>query len=72
MPVMNGLQATQMIRSFEETGNWDAAAKAGIEPSASLQDGQSSIHYDKRMPIIAVSTSLLIANSETPFYLLTH
>ncbi|KAF9662001.1 hypothetical protein SADUNF_Sadunf18G0007800 [Salix dunnii] len=53
MPVINGLQATQMIRSFEETGNWDAAAKAGIEPSASLQDGQSSIHYDKRMPIIA-------------------
>ncbi|CAL5409238.1 unnamed protein product [Camellia sinensis] len=31
MPVMDGLQATRLIRSFEETGNWDAAVKAGIE-----------------------------------------
>ncbi|CAK7354104.1 unnamed protein product [Dovyalis caffra] len=65
MPVMNGLQATQLIRSFEETGNWDAAIKAGIEPcapsSASLQDGQISVHYDKRITIFAESTSLLIA-----------
>ncbi|KAJ6956961.1 hypothetical protein NC653_039009 [Populus alba x Populus x berolinensis] len=64
MPVMNGLQATQMIRSFEETGNWDAAAKAGIEPSASLQDGQSSIHYDKRMPIIAMTANALSESAE--------
>ncbi|CAK7354112.1 unnamed protein product [Dovyalis caffra] len=65
MLVMNGLQATQLIRSFEETGNWDAAITAGIEPcapsSASLQDGQISVHYDKRITIIAESTSLLIA-----------
>ncbi|CAK7324780.1 unnamed protein product, partial [Dovyalis caffra] len=65
MLVMNGLQATQLIRSFEETGNWDAAITAGIEPcapsSASLQDGQISVHYDKRITIIAGSTSLLIA-----------
>jgi CheY-like chemotaxis protein len=64
MPVMNGLQATQLIRSFEETGNWDAAIKAGIEPcapsSASVLHGQSSIHDHKRIPIIAVSTSLSI------------
>ncbi|KAJ6673849.1 TWO-COMPONENT HISTIDINE PROTEIN KINASE [Salix viminalis] len=59
MPVMNGLKATQLIRSFEETGNWDAAAKAGIEPSTSLQDGQSSIHYDKRVPIIAMTANAL-------------
>ncbi|KAJ6434784.1 hypothetical protein OIU84_000091 [Salix udensis] len=64
MPVMNGLQATQLIRSFEETGNWDAAAKAGIEPSASLQDGQSSIHYDKRMPIIAMTANALSESAE--------
>ncbi|KAF2302821.1 hypothetical protein GH714_008564 [Hevea brasiliensis] len=31
MPVMDGLQATRLIRSFEETGSWDAAVKAGIE-----------------------------------------
>uniref|UniRef100_A0A6N2LTM7 histidine kinase n=1 Tax=Salix viminalis TaxID=40686 RepID=A0A6N2LTM7_SALVM len=64
MPVMNGLQATQLIRSFEETGNWDAAAKAGIEPSASLQDGQSSIHYDKRVPIIAMTANALSESAE--------
>ena len=64
MPVMNGLQATQLIRSFEETGNWDAAIKAGIEPRvpspASVQDRQSSVHHHKRIPIIAVSPSLPI------------
>uniref|UniRef100_A0A6N2KEI0 histidine kinase n=1 Tax=Salix viminalis TaxID=40686 RepID=A0A6N2KEI0_SALVM len=64
MPVMNGLQATQLIRSFEETGNWAAAVKAGIEPSASLQDGQSSIHYDKRVPIIAMTTNALSESAE--------
>ncbi|CAL5361103.1 unnamed protein product [Camellia sinensis] len=31
MPVMDGLQATRLIHSFEETGSWDAAVKAGIE-----------------------------------------
>uniref|UniRef100_A0A6N2KIJ9 Response regulatory domain-containing protein n=1 Tax=Salix viminalis TaxID=40686 RepID=A0A6N2KIJ9_SALVM len=64
MLVMNGLQATQLIRSFEETGNWAAAVKAGIEPSASLQDGQSSIHYDKRVPIIAMTTNALSESAE--------
>lgn len=62
MPVMDGLQATRLIRSFEETGNWDAARTAGIEevPSSSLSlkspDSKSS---KGRTPIIAVSTQLM-------------
>ncbi|KAE8654763.1 hypothetical protein F3Y22_tig00117047pilonHSYRG00141 [Hibiscus syriacus] len=38
MPVMDGLQATRLIRSFEETGNWDAAVKVGIEQDSSQPD----------------------------------
>jgi len=63
MPVMDGLQATRLIRSFQETGNWDAAVKAGIEQavfSDSLQNDLGSTPSAKRMPIIAVSTSNLI------------
>lgn len=60
MPVMDGLQATRIIRSFEETGNWDAAVKAGIEPanssSDSLPNGQDSLTTKRRVPIIAVRT----------------
>ncbi|KAJ9537176.1 hypothetical protein OSB04_029909 [Centaurea solstitialis] len=32
MPVMDGLQATRLIRSYEKTGNWDEARAAGVEP----------------------------------------
>jgi CheY-like chemotaxis protein len=64
MPVMDGLQATRLIRSFEETGNWDAAVKAGIDQAVlsldSLQNGLGSTPSAKRIPIIAVSTSNLI------------
>ena len=60
MPVMDGLQATRIIRSFEETGNWDAAVNAGIEPatcsSDSLPNAQDSKTTTRRVPIIAVST----------------
>lgn len=59
MPVMDGLQATRIIRSFEETGNWNAALEAGIEqPELSpntLQNGH--LPCGKRIPIIAVSIS---------------
>ncbi|GKV03079.1 hypothetical protein SLEP1_g15447 [Rubroshorea leprosula] len=48
--------ATRLI-SFEEAGNWDAAARAGIEqlvPSSDLlQNGQGSVLPTKRIPIIA-------------------
>lgn len=56
MPVMDGLQATRLIRSFEESGNWDAAKDAGIDeelsPSNSSQGSNES--STKRIPIIAV------------------
>ena len=66
MPVMNGLQATRIIRSFEETGSWEAAEKAGIELNVSSlegpQNGQSLTCSTKRMPIIAVMTSPVLKN----------
>lgn len=55
MPVMDGLQATRLIRSFEDNGNWDAATEAGIEQAV---PSSGSSHCSKRIPIIAVSTSL--------------
>lgn len=61
MPVMDGLQATRLIRSFEETGNWDAAVKAGIEQIVprlnSSENCLGSTPSTKRIPIIAVSIS---------------
>ena len=57
MPVMDGLQATRIIRSYEETGNWDAAAEAGIDQPMHAQDSPLNFHDpSKRIPIIAVST----------------
>lgn len=57
MPVMDGLQATRLIRSFEKTGNWDAAVKAGVEQASSdsLPSSSTSTQSSKRVPIIAVS-----------------
>lgn len=54
MPVMNGLQTTKLIRSYEETGHWDAARKAGIEQSLSASD-ECPVPPNKRMHIVAVS-----------------
>lgn len=58
MPVMDGLQATRLIRSFEEAGNWDAAKKAGIELQLSNSDSSENEKEfrppRKRIPIIAV------------------
>ncbi|XVE71316.1 hypothetical protein DITRI_Ditri10aG0141500 [Diplodiscus trichospermus] len=66
MPVMDGLQATRLIRSFEETGNWDAAAKAGIElpllSSDSCQPG--SMPPTKRIPIIAMTANALSESAD--------
>ncbi|XP_058002133.1 histidine kinase 5 isoform X2 [Hevea brasiliensis] len=68
MPVMDGLQATRLIRSFEATGSWDAAIKAGIElclPSSnSLQDTQGSMPSTKRTPIIAMTANSLSESAE--------
>ncbi|XP_061374986.1 histidine kinase 5-like [Gastrolobium bilobum] len=58
MPVMNGLQATKLIRSFEETGNWDAARNAGIELSQPDPDYECSVTSTKRIPIIMTANAL--------------
>ncbi|XP_019176804.1 PREDICTED: histidine kinase 5 [Ipomoea nil] len=70
MPVMDGLQATRLIRSFEETGNWDAARTAGVEevPSSSLSlktpDSKSS---NGRIPIIAMTANALSESADECF-----
>lgn len=63
MPVMNGLQATKLIRSFEETGNWDAARNAGIEQSLPDSDYKCSVPCTKRIPIVAVSNQSSVNTS---------
>lgn len=52
MPVMDGLQATRLIRSFEKTGSWEEAVKAGLEMEAASHQVEET---RKRVPIIAVS-----------------
>ncbi|XP_044472023.1 histidine kinase 5-like [Mangifera indica] len=60
MPVMDGLQATRIIRSFENTGNWDAAAKAGIEQAPDSLQRSSRQH----IPIIAMTANALSESGE--------
>jgi CheY-like chemotaxis protein len=62
MPVMDGLQATQLIRSSEETGNWDAAKQAGVEQSVLGRDYEYPDPSTKRIPIVAVSSRRLEPN----------
>nr|XP_016441802.1 PREDICTED: histidine kinase 5-like [Nicotiana tabacum] len=59
MPVMDGLQATRLIRSFEESGNWDAAKDAGIDEEVSPSQGSG-----KRIPIIAMTANALSESAE--------
>ncbi|CAN6460154.1 unnamed protein product [Victoria cruziana] len=63
MPVMDGLQAARLIRSFEETGKWDdtVVSKGSIKlPSSSDQSsGPKSLTQHKRIPIVAMTANAL-------------
>ncbi|CAJ1973612.1 unnamed protein product [Sphenostylis stenocarpa] len=67
MPVMNGLQATKLIRSFEETGKWDAARNAGIEQSLPDSDYECCKPSTKRIPIVAMTANALSESAEECF-----
>lgn len=67
MPVMNGLEATRLIRSFEETGNWDEAVKAGVEQSVLRSDSFTSMPPTKRVPIIAMTANALSESADECF-----
>ncbi|CAL5332029.1 unnamed protein product [Camellia sinensis] len=66
MPVMDGLQAARLIHSFEETGSWDAAVKAGIEQFVPPND-QKFESSKKRMPIIAMTANTLAKSADECF-----
>nr|KYP70303.1 Signal transduction histidine-protein kinase barA [Cajanus cajan] len=67
MPIMNGLQATKLIRSFEETGTWDAARNAGIEQCLPDSDYECSVLSTKRIPIVAMTANALSESAEECF-----
>ncbi|KAL4022168.1 hypothetical protein IC575_015893 [Cucumis melo] len=64
MPVMDGLEATRLIRSFEETGSWEAAVNAGIihHPTTPYWNPTSSSR--NRMPIIAMTANSMSESAE--------
>ncbi|XP_027938563.1 histidine kinase 5-like [Vigna unguiculata] len=63
MPVMNGLQTTKLIRSYEETGNWDAARKAGIEQCLPISH-ECSAPPKNRIHIVAMTANTMSESAE--------
>nr|4EUK_A Chain A, Histidine kinase 5 [Arabidopsis thaliana] len=63
MPVLDGLKATRLIRSYEETGNWNAAIEAGVDISTS-ENEQVCMRPTNRLPIIAMTANTLAESSE--------
>ncbi|XP_077216636.1 histidine kinase 5-like isoform X2 [Tasmannia lanceolata] len=63
MPIMDGLQATRLIRSFEASGNWDAAVEAGIDQATpsrgSLPNNLDAMPSRKRIAIIAMTANAM-------------
>ncbi|KAJ3708014.1 hypothetical protein LUZ61_011719 [Rhynchospora tenuis] len=61
MPVMDGLQATRLIRSFEENGYWDASVGPTCQTSPTSSFLSQDCHEDtrkrKRTPIIAMTAN---------------
>jgi hypothetical protein len=58
MPEMDGLQATRLIRSFENTGCWDASVKTEgnqMLANSAFSSDCAQEKKGKRVPIIAVS-----------------
>ncbi|KAL8130662.1 hypothetical protein V2J09_019817 [Rumex salicifolius] len=68
MPVMDGLQATRIIREYEMTGSWDAAVEAEVDLPIPFLDSpfssQRSYESDKRTTIIAMTANALIESAE--------
>ncbi|MED6133646.1 hypothetical protein PIB30_030041 [Stylosanthes scabra] len=64
MPVMNGLQTTKLIRSYEETGNWDAAKSSGIEQIQQISDYECCVPPRKRIHIIAMTANTVSESAE--------
>ncbi|KAJ4908564.1 Histidine kinase 5 [Raphanus sativus] len=60
MPVLDGLKATRLIRSYEESGNWDAAIEAGVD----IKTSENDVHSTNRLPIIAMTANTLAESSE--------
>ncbi|KAL4334132.1 hypothetical protein GQ457_07G043800 [Hibiscus cannabinus] len=67
MPVMDGLQATKLIRSFEETGNWDEAVKAGIEQPSTFDSLQPDRTHPKHTAIVAMTANALSESADECF-----
>ncbi|CAN6838946.1 unnamed protein product [Brassica oleracea] len=63
MPVLDGLKATRLIRSYEQSGNWDAAVEAGVDIKV-LENKQMSVRSTNRLPIIAMTANTLSESSE--------
>ncbi|KAJ4883070.1 Histidine kinase 5 [Raphanus sativus] len=63
MPVMDGLKATRLIRSYEESGNWEAAIEAGVDIKTSEND-QAFVRSTDRLPIVAMTANTLAESSE--------